>query len=65
MAKAKAEALELIKKLPDDVTTSGIMEELFFKQPVEKGLQDRDEGRVLTQAELKERMAQRRKSAGR
>jgi hypothetical protein len=32
MAKAKAEALELIKKLPDDVTTGAIMEELFFKQ---------------------------------
>ncbi|CUS38563.1 conserved hypothetical protein [Candidatus Nitrospira nitrificans] len=30
MAKVKAEALELIRKLPDDVTTSGIMEELFF-----------------------------------
>jgi hypothetical protein len=28
MAKAKAEALELIKKLPDDVSTGAIMEEL-------------------------------------
>jgi predicted transcriptional regulator len=65
MAKAKAEALELIKTLPDDVTTSGIMEELFFKQQVEKGLQDVAEGRALTQAELKERMARWRKSAGR
>jgi len=65
MAKAKAEALELIKKLPDDVTTSGIMEELFFKQQVGKGLQDVAEGRILTQAELKERMARWRKSAGR
>ncbi|MDO9118090.1 MAG: hypothetical protein Q7U39_09045 [Nitrospira sp.] len=65
MAKAKAEALELIKKLPDDVTTSGIMEELFFKQQVEKGLQDVADGRILTQAELKERMARWRKSAGR
>jgi hypothetical protein len=27
MAKAKAEALEMIKKLPDDVTTGAIMEE--------------------------------------
>ena len=65
MVKAQGEALELIKKLPDDVTTSGIMEELFFKQQVEKGLQDVAEGRVLTQAELKERMARWRKSAGR
>ncbi len=65
MAKAKAEALELIKKLPDDVITGGIMEELFYKQQVEKGLQDVAEGRVLTQEELKERIARWRKSAGR
>ena len=65
MGKAKAEALELIKKLPDDVTTGGIMEELFFMQQVEKGLQDVAEGRVLTQEELKERIARWRKSAGR
>ena len=44
MARAKAEALELIKQLPDDVTTGRIMEELFFKQQVEKGLQDAAEG---------------------
>lgn len=65
MAKAKAEALELIKQLPDDVTTGTIMEELFFKQQVEKGLQDDVEGRVLTHQELKERIARWRKSAGR
>lgn len=65
MAKAKAEALEMIKKLPDDVTTAVIMEELFFKQQVEKGLRDVTEGRVLTQEELKERIARWRKSAGR
>ena len=62
MAKAKAEALEMIKQLPDDVTTTVIMEELFFKQ---KGLQDVAEGRVLTQQEMKERIARWRKSAGR
>ena len=61
----KTEALELIRKLPDDVTTGAIMEELFFKQQVEKGLQDVAEGRVLTHEELKERIARWRKSAGR
>lgn len=34
----KAEALELIKKLPDNKTTSVIMGKLFFKQQVGKGL---------------------------
>jgi len=65
MAKAKAEALKLIKKLPDDVTTGAIMEELFFKQQVEKGLRDVAEGRILTHDELKEKIARWRKSAGR
>jgi predicted transcriptional regulator len=65
MGKAKAEALDLIKKLPDGVTTGAIMEELFFKQQVEKGLQDVAEGKVLTHQELKERIARWRKSAGR
>jgi predicted transcriptional regulator len=65
MTKAKAEALELIKQLPDDVTTGTTMEELFFKQQVGKGLQDAVEGRVLSHQELKERIAGWRKSAGR
>ncbi|BFU92288.1 MAG: hypothetical protein NTAFB01_34750 [Nitrospira sp.] len=52
--------MELIKKLPDDVSTGTIMEELFFKQQVERGLQDVAEGRAFTQgAERKNRaMAQ-------
>ena len=65
MAKAKEGAREVIQKLPDDVTTGAIIEELFFKQQVEKGLQDVAEGRVLSHEELKERMARWRKSAGR
>jgi predicted transcriptional regulator len=65
MGKAKTEALDLIRKLPDEVSTGAIMEELYFKQQIDKGLQDVAEGRVLTQKELKERMARWRKSAGR
>jgi predicted transcriptional regulator len=65
MGQEKAEALELIRKLPENVTTDAIMEELYFKQQVDKGLQDVAEGRVLTHQELKERLARWRKSAGR
>ncbi len=65
MGREKIEALELIRKLPDDVTTDAIMEELYFKQQVDKGLRDVAEGRVLTHQELKERLARWRKSAGR
>lgn len=65
MGREKDEALDLIPKLPDNVTTETIMEELYFKQQVEKGLKDVAEGGVVTHEQLKERMAQRRKSAGR
>ncbi len=65
MATAKSEALEMIQGLPDDVTTGVIMEELFFKQQVEKGLQDVAEGRVVSHEELRERIARWRTFAGR
>jgi predicted transcriptional regulator len=65
MSQAKHEILELIRRLPDDVTTADIMEELYFKQQVDKGLQDVAEGRVLSHEELKQRLARWRKSAGR
>ncbi len=65
MGKEKAEALELIQKLPDEVTTSAIMDELYFKQQVDKGLRDVADGRVLTHQELKERISAWRQSAGR
>jgi len=61
----KHDVLELIRRLPDDVTTADIMEELYFKQQVDKGLQDVTEGRVLSHEELKQRVARWRKSAGR
>lgn len=65
MGKDKAEALELIRKLPEEVTTDAIMEELYFKRQIDKGLRDMAEGRVLTHQELKERIARWRRSAGR
>ncbi len=59
------EATELIQKLLDDATVQDIMDELYFKEQVERGLRDVDERRVLTHAELRERMAQWRTPAGR
>ncbi len=65
MSQEKHEILELIRRLPDDVTTADIMEELYFKQQVDRGLQDVAEGRTLSHEELKQRVARWRKSAGR
>ena len=65
MSQEKHEIIELIRRLPDDVTTADIMEELYFKQQVDRGLQDVAEGRTLSHEELKQRVARWRKSAGR
>lgn len=65
MSREKDEVIDLIRRLPENVTTADIMEELFFKQQVDRGLRDVAEGRVLTQQELKQRMTRWRKSAGR
>ncbi len=62
---SKAEILKLIQSLPDDVTTSDVMEELYFRLQVERGLEDESKGRVLSHDEFKSRIAQWRKSAGR
>ena len=65
MGSEKNQVLELVRRLPDDVTTAALMEELYFKQQVDKGLRDAAEGRVLTSQELRERIARWRNSAGR
>ena len=64
MSDDKRSALDLIGRLPDDVNTEDIIEELYFKLQVDKGLHDLTEGRVVSHADLKERMSAWRKSNG-
>ena len=61
----KQAAIDLIQRLPDDTTTADIIDELYFKQQVDKGLRDVVEGRLISHTELKERIAKWRKSTGR
>jgi predicted transcriptional regulator len=65
MSLVKEQVLDLIGKLPDTVTTEEILEELYFKEQIDRGLQDVVDGRTLSHGELKERIARWRKSAGR
>ncbi len=65
IGKHKSEALELIQRLPDEVTTDAIMEGLYFTQQIDKGLCDVAAGRVVAHQELKERIARWWKSSGR
>jgi len=61
----KQAAINQIQRLPDDATTADIIDELYFKQQIDKGLRDVVEGRLISHTELKERIAKWRKSTGR
>ncbi len=57
MNRVKEEAIQLIKKLPDDCTVQDILYELYVKQKVDEGLQDLKQGKTLSQGEVKRRAA--------
>jgi hypothetical protein len=61
----KHEILKLIERLPENATEADVMEEIYFRVQVGKGLKDLAEGRVLSHTQLKDRTAQWRKSGGR
>lgn len=58
MVNAKREVIELLDRLPDDVTFEEIQYHLYVRQKVEAGLAAADEGHVLTQEEVERRMEQ-------
>jgi len=60
----KDESIKLIQELPDECTLSDIMAELYFKQKVEQGLKDIEEGRVVSHRDVRKRMAKWAESLG-
>jgi predicted transcriptional regulator len=52
METAKEEAIQLIRRLPDDTTLEDIQYHLYVQQKVRRGMQDVEEGRVYTQEEV-------------
>lgn len=65
MAFAKKEVISFIEKLPDDYSIDEIMAELYFRQQVEEGLRDTEEGRVYSHEQVKNMVTEWRKSSGR
>ncbi len=61
---AKQAAIDLIERLPDEVSTETIVAELLFKQSVIQGLKQLDRGEVVSHDEAKERLASWLKSSG-
>ena len=56
MESAKEEAIQLIRRLPDDTTLEDIQYHLYVQQKVRRGMQDVEEGRVYSQEEVEKRM---------
>lgn len=43
----KEEVIKMISRMPDNVSIDDIMEELYFKLQVNRGLQELDEGKGI------------------
>jgi predicted transcriptional regulator len=56
MATDKENIINMIKDLPDDVSMEDIIEAIYVRQKIEKGLKDSEEGRIYTHEEAKELM---------
>ncbi|HEB99277.1 MAG TPA: hypothetical protein ENJ05_07210 [Thiotrichales bacterium] len=54
MQPAKQEALEAIRKLPDDTDMDEIMYRLYVLDKIRKGQEAADQGRTLTSRKLKQ-----------
>lgn len=55
-ATLKEEVIDLIRKLPDDATLTDIVEELYVRQKIEKGIAQLDAGESLSTDEVKQRL---------
>ncbi len=64
-ANLKQAAIDMIRRLPDDVTLEDIMYELYFRQHVDEGLRDIEEGRTVPHEEVKRSLAEWLRPAGR
>ena len=56
MESAKEEAIQLIRRLPDDTTLEEIQYHLYVQQKVRRGMQDVEGGKVYSQEEVEKRM---------
>jgi predicted transcriptional regulator len=54
-ASVKEEARRLVERLPDDATWEDLQYQIYFRQAVEAGLKDSDEGRVVPLEEARRR----------
>ncbi|MBF0131231.1 MAG: hypothetical protein HQL75_01420 [Magnetococcales bacterium] len=52
----KEHVLEITRKMPEDVTIEDIMARLYLLKKVQKGIDQADQGQMVSQEEAKHRM---------
>lgn len=62
---AKHVAMKIIEAMPDSVSLEDIMYELYFRQRIDRGLDELEQGRVVSHEEVKESLAGWLQSSGR
>ena len=60
----KQAALGMIESMPDDVSLEDIMYGLYFRQRIDRGLEELDEGETVSHEEVKRSLAKWLQSAG-
>jgi len=53
----KDEVIDMVNKMPEDSTVDDIMEALYFRKKIDKGLKQLDEGNYITHEEASERFS--------
>ncbi|HVN05407.1 MAG TPA: hypothetical protein VMT86_13370 [Bryobacteraceae bacterium] len=56
MATAKQEVRSLLDQLPDDATFEDIQYHIYVREKIERGLQDLEAGRTVSEEEMDRRM---------
>jgi predicted transcriptional regulator len=54
----KERILKIVEQMPDTATAEDVMNELYFKEIVDRGLSDLAAGRLISHDEAKQRLAQ-------
>ena len=61
MSSAKEDAIRIVDKLPDDISFDDIIRELAFARMIERGLEDVNNGNVISNEEMRRRINSWRK----
>jgi predicted transcriptional regulator len=57
METAKEQVEQILRMLPEDASLEDIQYHIYVRQKIQQGLEDVEAGRVLTHAEVQQRLA--------